>query len=212
MFVIKLRKTFLFFNVKSSCDHGYLLSKDELKISNRLYKIFNLITVLPKVEYPLEEKTQKKKKQPKQWTVWSIHDRLRNFAHSSHALSFFSGFWFGLLCILKYILVIFRCCCRLTTFFQSISSIYVKFLLRFRFFFVRESPIVSNAIWLNLAWIWIRNVLSIWPISSSSKVSSISYKFLIGSVASFVLIIFILISYNILVIHIEDPSHEDPST
>lgn len=62
MFVIKLRKTFLFFNVKSSCDHGYLLSKDELKISNRLYKIFNLITVLPKVEYPLEEKTQKKKK------------------------------------------------------------------------------------------------------------------------------------------------------
>lgn len=136
MFVIKLRKTFLFFNVKSSCDHGYLLSKDELKISNRLYKIFNLITVLPKVQYPLEEKTQKKKKkQPKQWTVWSIHDRLRNFAHSSHALSFFSGFWFGLLCILKYILVIFRCCCRLTTFFQSISSIYVKFLLRFRFFF-----------------------------------------------------------------------------
>lgn len=62
MFVIKLRKTFLFFNVKSSCDHGYLLSKDELKISNRLYKIFNLITVLPKVQYPLEEKTQKKKK------------------------------------------------------------------------------------------------------------------------------------------------------
>lgn len=70
MFVIKLRKTFLFFNVKSSCDHGYLLSKDELKISNRLYKIFNLITVLPKVQYPLEEKTQKKKKkQPKQSTV-----------------------------------------------------------------------------------------------------------------------------------------------
>lgn len=88
----------------------------------------------------------------------------------------------------------------------------LSFYFAFGFFFVRESPIVSNAIWLNLAWIWIRNVLSIWPISSFSRVSSISYKFLIGSVASFVLIIFILISYNILVIHIEDPSHEYPST
>lgn len=134
MFVIKLRKTFLFFNVKSSCDHGYLLSKDELKISNRLYKIFNLITLLPKVQYPLEEKTQKKKKNNRnneQCEAFTIVCAIL-LIHRTH-FRFFRVF--GLLCILKYILVIFRCCCRLTTFFQSISSIYVKFLLRFRFFF-----------------------------------------------------------------------------
>lgn len=213
MFVIKLRKTFLFFNVKSSCDHGYLLSKDELKISNRLYKIFNLITVLPKVEYPLEEKTQKKKKNNRnneQCEAFTIVCAIL-LIHRTH-FRFFRVF--GLVCFVFWntFWLYFVVAVDWLRFSNQFHQFTLSFYFAFGFFFVRESPIVSNAIWLNLAWIWIRNVLSMWPISSSSKVSSISYKFLIGSVASFVLIIFILISYNILVIHIEDPSHEDPST